>query len=298
VDRRHGACILDGVSSKLAILDESSSDKHPIVSVGGFVCEFDNVVAIEKRWRNAKRRLGLSSGTPVKYSMSWPEPRLRNELIACIGRLPVSGVVALLEDFRPRSFKLRKETRGERYIHLRAFEYVLQRLVAPQYCEPNSGPHLVVFDHRSDFPKLADHYADCHAKDWRFGDQSIPSLRSCGWVASLTAANEGPLTEIADLIVSAITRWAGGRCAETRGKSFAERTELDTDLRAIIARFPASPTTIPTRRQGFSVITHTGNRTGKELLYDNVDHWLNNLEASSAATNARPNHRPDDDPGL
>jgi hypothetical protein len=266
------------VGSKLAVLDESSSDKHPIVSVGGFICEFDHLVAIEKRWRNDKRTLGLGSDTAVKYSMSWPDPRLRSKLIARIGDLPISGVVALLEDFRPKSFKLRKETRGERYIHLRAFEYVLQRLVAPQYCEPSSGPHLVIFDHRSDFPKLADHYANCHAKNWHFGDRSTSSLRSYGWASSLTAADGGPLNEIADLIVSAITRWAGGRCAQTRGKSVAERDELDTDVRAIIARFPASPNTIPTRRQGFSVITHTGNRTGKELLYDNVDGWLNDLE--------------------
>jgi hypothetical protein len=265
------------MGSRLAVLDESKSQHHPIISVGGFVAEMSDVGMIEDEWRRAKCEIGLDPERPIKYTMSWPDQANRGAMIATIGTLPVVVVVALLEDFRPARFGLRKQTRGELYIHRPAFEYVLQRLVEDQYCPADEGAHFVVFDHRDDFRRLSETYSKCHDNGWRFAGRSLPSLRSRGWSASLTAASEGPLNEIADLLVSTTTRWAGARCAIAKGRQMPEQAELDRDMLAIVERFPASPTSIPTRRRGYSIITHTGNRTGKELLYDNIDRWLNEL---------------------
>jgi hypothetical protein len=44
-----------------------------------------------------------------------------------------------------------------------------------------------------------------------------------------------------------------------------------------------SPTAIPTRRQGYSVIVQE-RRTGKELIARNVDRWLNTLEQDYMAS--------------
>jgi hypothetical protein len=282
------------MGSSLAVLDESKSDKHPIISVGGFVCQLSDIPEIEERWRESKHLLGLGGRSSIKYSMSWAAPELRSDLINRLGDLPAKAVVALLEDFRPRSFKLRRETRAERYIHLPAFEYVLQRLVEGQYCAPGGGPHFVIFDHRDDFPKLSALYTRLHATEWKFAGRVLPSLSSRGWAASLTASCEGPLNEIADLIVSAMTRWAGGRCAEIKGKAFPERAELDANMRSLVGLFPSAPRAIPKRRQGYSVITHTANRTGQELLYANVDRWLNELEPPQPLPAATP-YDPEDD---
>jgi hypothetical protein len=53
--------------------------------------------------------------------------------------------------------------------------------------------------------------------------------------------------------------------------------ELARDCRAIRDLFPPSPTAVPARWQGYSVITFTRNQTGKELLYNNIDRWLRDL---------------------
>lgn len=262
---------------KLVVLDESRSDKHPIISVGGFVAELADVPAIERRWRTAKEGLGLDPAAAVKYSQSWEERSHRSALIAAIGELPVAGVVALLEDFRPRTYKMRKETRGDLFIHRSAFEYVLQRLVAPQFCKPGEGPHVVVFDQRDDFQRLSALYAEVHPRGWQFFGRQVPSLASYGYCASLTAAADGPIVEVADLLVSSLTRWAGARCAVERGRTVGELSELEADVSAVASLFPASPSSTPTRRQGYSVIVHTGGRTGNEMLARYVDRWLNDL---------------------
>jgi hypothetical protein len=263
--------------SQLVILDESKSDKHPIISVGGVAVELDRVGEVERRWEDGKRAVGLG-GQPVKYSMTWPEPARRGELIALLGTLPLRAVVALLEDFRPTFFKLSKQRRGERYVHLHAFEWVLQRLAEPTYLQPGCAPHFVAFDYRADFPKLAKEYARHHPAGWEFpGGKRLSSLKSLGYSASLYAACDGPLIEIADMLVSTVTRWAGGRCLTHKGGRVDEYAELARDCRAVRNLLPPSPTTIPTRWQGYSVVTFTRNKTGKELLFNNIDSWLREL---------------------
>lgn len=266
---------------KVVVLDESKSTKHPIMSVGGFVADYGDVSSIEEAWRSEKQALGLDPAEPVKYSMSWTDQLDRARLITAIGRLPITGVVALLEDFRPRSYRRRKETRSELYVHKRAFEYVLQRMVEPQYCKPGDGPHLVMFDHHDEFDMLAKRYAQLHPSGWKFNQRTLPSLADHGYCASLTAASLGPLIEVADLVVSCMTRWAGMRCAVERGKDVPERQEVDRDVAGIVDLFPTSGTSVPPRRQGYSVIVHREQRTGKELLHGKVDAWLNALPQRS-----------------
>jgi hypothetical protein len=140
--------------------------------------EFERIVEVESRWDEAKREAGLD-GREVKYSMTWPDQKKRGELIRLIGELPVQAVIALLEDFRPKRIRLSrdKEKRGERYVHIRAFEWVLQRLAEPNYQQPDAAPHFVAFDLRDDFGKLADEYARHHPAGWRFSSRTLPSLR-------------------------------------------------------------------------------------------------------------------------
>jgi hypothetical protein len=274
--------------SQLVVLDESKSSKHPIISVGGVAVELDRIVEVEAKWAEVKRTAGLG-GRSVKYSMSWPERARRGELIGAIGTLPLRAVITLLEDFRPKRMKFSpdKEKRGERYVHLPAFEWVLQRLAEPLYGQPESHPHFVAFDLRDDFAELARGYAKHHGAGWSFGSKVLPSLQSLGYSGTLYGCCQGSLNEIADLLVSAVTRWAGYRCVEHKGGKAPEMEELARDCRAVRDLFPPSPTAIPARWQGYSVITFTQNKTGKELLYDNVDRWLRELpepdESGSAA---------------
>lgn len=54
----------------------------------------------------------------------------------------------------------------------------------------------------------------------------------------------------------------------------AEINECMAYLRDV---FPAAEGGIPPRRRGHSMVVHAGNRTGKELLHDNLDRWLRGL---------------------
>jgi hypothetical protein len=91
-------------------------------------------------------------------------------------------------------------------------------------------------------------------------------------------AKDGALNEIADMTISCVTRWAGARAALKRGKTVQEVSELDREAGAIVGRFPCAPGVMPSRRQGFSLITHKANRTGKEILAAHIDAWAREIE--------------------
>jgi hypothetical protein len=91
-------------------------------------------------------------------------------------------------------------------------------------------------------------------------------------------AKDGALNEIADMTISCITRWAGARAAAHLGKTVRELPDLDREAREIIAHFPCAPGVMPSRRQGYSLITHKENRTGKEILAAHIDGWTREIE--------------------
>jgi hypothetical protein len=269
--------------SQFVVLDESKSEKHPILSVGGIVVNADDIPEIEREWAAMKRATNLAD-RPVKYSMTWPNAALRIHLLGQIGRLPVRAIAALLEDFRPLRMNAKRETRAEAYVHLKAFEYVLQRLPEEVFHDSACVPNFVVLDHRSDFKLFADRYGKHHRVDWSFASgRTVPSLGSVGYATGLHHSHDGALNEIADMTISCITRWVGARAAAHRGKAVAEVDELDREAAAIIDLFPCSPTAIPTRRQGYSLITFKDNRTGKEVLAANIDRWARDLADPPAA---------------
>jgi hypothetical protein len=136
------------------------------------------------------------------------------------------------------------------------------------------GSSAVVSLRRS---RLAGQYARLHPSGWAFGPKRLSSLRDLAYSASLLGVDQGPLVEIADLVVSAVTRWPGARSAAHKGRSIPELGELAVDCRSLRDLFPSRPSTTPPRWQGYSFITFTANRTGKEFLYDNVDGWLREL---------------------
>lgn len=237
---------------------------------------------VEEAWRQAKDQRGLAS-TNLKFAMTWPEGSAqRLEMIEVISSLPLKqGVVALLEDFRPKRMKLMdKEKRGDLYVHRGCFDYVLQRLRAPQY-EPGNGIHIVAFDHGNHFPKLDERYREVHDQRSLPWDDEWPSLLDQGYSESLAATLGGPLNEIADLIVGAVTRWSACRCGIDRGKEIAERDELDRACRAVLHLFP-SKGSIPDRWTGWSFVVHTRDLTGKEQLKRSLDGWLLDLKGGSA----------------
>jgi hypothetical protein len=138
------------VPSQFVVLDESKSEKHPILSVGGIIVNGDDIPEIERKWAAMKRAAGFSD-RPVKYAMTWPDRSVRIHFMEQIGELRVRAVAALLEDFRPLRMKTKRETRSEAYVHLHAFEYVLQRLPESIYRDDTCAPNFVLFDHRDDF---------------------------------------------------------------------------------------------------------------------------------------------------
>jgi hypothetical protein len=146
--------------SQFVVLDESKSEKHPILSVGGIVVNADDIPEIERQWASIKRATNFAD-RPMKYSMSWPNPAVRVHFMELIGGLPMRGVAALLEDFRPLRMKTKRETRSEYYVHARAFDYVLQRLPESIYRDDTCSPNFVLLDHRDDFGKFAAAYARC-----------------------------------------------------------------------------------------------------------------------------------------
>jgi len=268
---------------RFVFLDESHTDAkwHRILSVGGVIVEAASVAEVESAWRDAKRDAGLAE-RDLKFSMTWPEgsgQRLR--MIETIPTLPLEhAVVALLEDFRPTRMKLfDKEKRGDLYVHRGCFEYVLQRLCAPQYAPGPSGVHLVAFDNGDHFPKLDQQYRGVHGHRWPLPwGGHWPSLREVGYAESLASTREGALNEIADLVVGTVTRWAACRCGIARGKQIPERAELDRACRAVLHLFPHRHGTTPKQWTGWSFAVHTRELTGKEQLKGGLDEWLRDIE--------------------
>lgn len=204
-------------------------------------------------------------------------------MFEAIGQMPVQAVAVLLEDFRPPWMRLPgMPGRRDIYVYRQAFEYALQRL-SRQFTERSPGPHLVAFDRRDDFTELERVYSRCYRGDWPIGKgQAWRSLEEAGFGAGLLSLAHGPLHEAADFVVGGLTLLAGVRCAELRGR------RVDPDLRRkhdacrpIIRLLPPRPET--GKRLGWSVVVHAAQLTGKELLRDNLEGWLDELERGPAA---------------
>jgi hypothetical protein len=265
----------------VAFLDESRRKTyHPILSVGGFVCDLADVPALEAAWGEAKADVGLAPDADIRYAMSWEDPACRLRLIERIPKLGVRllAVAALLEDFRPQGMKEQKGTRKDIFIQKRAFEYVLQRLGEPQYLGGGGpGPHLVFADRHPDFKSYEEEYAKGWTEGWRFpSGRRIAPLRDLGFAACCASMSGGPAMEVADLIGSVPVRWAEAMVAADRGKAVPDREELDDAMWALLGLFPAS-SSIPPTWAGYSLIAHRGNYTGKEVIYRRIDQWLLNL---------------------
>jgi hypothetical protein len=272
--------------SQLVFLDEAKTEAkrhgHPILSVGGVSVDQADLCAVEDRWRAEKESRGLV-GFDLRYAMSWPEKSAqRLEMIEVIPSLPLKqGVVALLEDFRPPDLQQDKEKRKDLYVHGGCFDFVLQRLRARQYEPGLGGGHIVVFDHGDHFRELDRKYRDQHdLRRLPWGDE-WPSLREKGYSESLVAAAGGPLNEIADLVVGAVTRWAACRCGEAQGMDIAESAELTQACRAVLPLFPTTES-IPSRWTGWSFVVFKEPRTQGRQLNISLDGWLRGLSGDDA----------------
>jgi hypothetical protein len=268
------------MAPRLIVFDESKQRRHRILSVGGVVIDLANLTEIEASWEEARWAAGIETGTPIKYSMTWPDgPEQRSHLIAAIGELPLKALVSLLEDFRPLGMKTRKATRKDAYIHRKAFEWALQRLAGELFVPPaENGPHLVTIDGRDDFSEFREAYESGFLHGWpNLPHHPMPPLRERGFSASLGECSNGPLHEIADLLVSCVTRWADERCIAHKEGKAPDLDELDRCMTQLVSLFPAGQNGIPPRRCGYSFIVHAGNRTGKELLHDNLDAWAHEI---------------------
>jgi hypothetical protein len=205
-------------------------------------------------------------------------------MIESIPSLPLKqGVIALLEDFRPKRLRLsNREKRSDLYVYRDSFRYVLQRLCAPQYA-PGDGIHIVAFDHANYFQKLDQYYRVAHGQPWilPWGGE-WPSLLDCGYSESLAATHGGPLNEIADLVVGTVTRWAACRCGAERGREFGNREELDRACQAVLDLFP-SRGSIPDQWTGWSFVVFTKDLAGKEQLKAGLDGWLQDLKRESVS---------------
>jgi hypothetical protein len=262
------------MAPRLIVFDESKQRRHRILSVGGVVIDLADLPEIEARWEAARQAAGIETGTPIKYSMRWPGgPSQRAKLIAAIGELPLEALVSLLEDFRPLGMKARKATRKDASIHRRAFEYALQRLAGELFIPAEeTGPHLVTIDGRDDFKEFHAAYENGYLRGSpRLPHHPMPPLRERGFSASLGECSTGPMHEIADLLVSCVTRWADERCIAHKEGKAPDLEELDRCMTNLVGLFPVGQNGIPPRRCGHSFIVHAGNRTGKELLKDNLD---------------------------
>ena len=264
--------------SRLAVLDDcKEAECHPIFAVGGLVVDLELLMAAEQAWRGAKEATGLKPEEPVKFRDAPPEVCRR--LFEAIGGMRTRCLVVLLEDFRPAWMRLPGlRTRRDIYVVGQAFEYALQRL-SRQFTAGNPGPHFVAFDWCDDFGELEEVYSRSSWGDWPIGwGQVWPALKDAGFAAGLMQLAHGPLHEVADLIVGGLTLFAGVRCAEVRGKRVkAEKRAKHDACRAIVPLFPRRPN--DRRRLGWSVVVHTRQLTGKELLRDNLERWLDELES-------------------
>ncbi len=273
------------MGSQLIVFDESKHSRHRVLSVGGVALDLADLPAIEAEWLAARRTAGIASGTAVKYSMTWPGgPEQRSQLITAITGLPLRALICLLEDFRPLRMKAPgKSTRKDSYIQCRAFEYALQRLAGDLYIgTEQTGLHLAMIDARDDFAEFQKVYLDGYERGWpQLPHHPMPPLSDRSFSRSLGVCSNGPVHEIADLLVSCTTRWADERCMAHKSGNAPDLEELDRCMAELVPLFPVAPTSIPPRRGGHSVVVHAGNRTGKELLRDNLDPWLNNLTSAS-----------------
>ena len=257
-------------------LDESHPKHHPVLGVGGFVCDLADVLRLERGWREAKEAVRLSADEPVRYAMRWKDPALRLPLIERVPKLgvPILAVAALLEDFRPKTYEKQKAKRNEMYIYRRGFEYVLQRLPQRLYLEPGApGPHLVFADRHDDFGCYEEEYAKGWAEGWPSLAYPIRPLREAGFFAAPAQVSRGPAMEVADLIASVASRWAAAMVARDRGKLVQDLGELEAGMRALLPLFPTRPWGTPSWR-GYSLIAHADRRTGGEVIYEGVDRWL------------------------
>jgi hypothetical protein len=272
--------------SKLIVCDESAHRRHGVFGVAGVVADLADLAEIEQRWIEAKTEAGVQGRRCIHYSMRWPDRAAqRPNLIAAAGALPIRAVIALLEDSRSKATREHPVMRRDSFIHGNAFDYILQRLAMSLYTAPGEGPHIVQFHHRSDLADFEKVYERGYTKGWRFPsrDPTLPpsqltSLRERGFSAALGSAGSGPLIEIADLLTSAMTRWADGRAAAHKGGKVPELAELDADARSLIDLFPIGVPDTPPRRRGYSIITHNENRSGKEVLRDQIDRWAADLK--------------------
>lgn len=266
--------------SRLAVLDDCKETKcHPIFAVGGLVVDLKKLTVVEQQWLDGKTSAGLKPDRHVKFTDA--APGVCRALFKVIGGMPIQALVVLLEDFRPKRMRFPgSPTRRDIYVYRQAFEYALQRL-SRQFTQGSPGPHLVAFDQRDDFAELEEVYSRCYRGDWPVGkEQNWPALKDVGFTAGLTRLAHGPLHEIADFIVGGLTLFAGVRCAKHRGKAVDGDRRVKHDVcRAIVPLFPRRPDN--KRRLGWSVVTHTGELTGKELLKNNLQAWLNALEPPS-----------------
>lgn len=258
--------------SRLVVLDESKNLKyHPLLAIGGIVVDLDQIRSVETSWVRAK-----GTDNPIKFSET-PADRCRT-LFATIAAMPLQVLVCLLEDFRPYSMRLRGVTsRRDIYVYRYAFEYVLQRL--SRQSEVNSpGICLVAFDRRDDFSELEEVYSMCYKGDWPIGrNQSWPGLADKGFAMSLLTLAHGPLHEIADFVVGWLTLFAAVCCAKFRGKR-VDQDHLSKSLAcaSVIRLLPRGPQR--KTRVGWSVIVHTKQLTGKELLKQHLEGWLDKFE--------------------
>jgi hypothetical protein len=259
--------------SRLAVLDDCKEAKcHPILAVGGLVVDVEELAAVEQRWFDGKRAAGFEPERPVKFADAAPE--VCRELFGVIGGMPIQALAVLLEDFRPAWMRLPSlSTRRDIYVYRQAFEYALQCL-SKQFTQGSPGPHLVAFDQRDDLAELEDVYSRCYQGDWPIGKrQGWPALKDAGFAAGLMQLAHGPLHEIADFIGGGLTLFAGVRCADHRGKAVDAGRRATHDLCGPIAPLlPRRPGSA--KRLGWSVVVHTRQRTGKELLRGNLEGWL------------------------
>ncbi|SEH16315.1 hypothetical protein [Thermoleophilum album] len=267
--------------SRLAVLDDCKETKcHPIFAVGGLVVDLEKLADVEQQWLDGKTSAGLQPDRHLKFANAAPE--VCRALFGVIGRMPIQALAVLLEDFRPRRMRLPSSTtRRDIYVYRQAFEYALQRL-SRQFTEGSPRPHLVAFDQRDDFAELEEVYSRCYRGDWPVGkEQNWPALKDVGFTAGLIRLAHGPLHEIADFIVGGLTLFAGVRCAKHRGKAVDEGRRAKHDVcRAIVPLFPRRSDN--RRRLGWSVVTHTRELTGKELLKNKLEEWLDALERAPA----------------
>ena len=96
-------------------LDESRRERHhPILSVGGFVCDLSGLTRLESRVDEREGGLGIRpTSRPLRGYLAGPGcPAPLIEQIPAL-RVRLSAVAALLEDFRPQHLKGKEAKEGD-----------------------------------------------------------------------------------------------------------------------------------------------------------------------------------------